>query len=142
MVKLIQFIGPNGKQKFNSEINNFTLPFRNLINPELIFEFDFGLHYMSHADILLNFIRGKHMFDFHPLVKASAFESDVIARFLGVKNVQSLMKHVGKQVDLEIESVLMSYKNDIKYYREYFNKVLGTEGRAKYLEWFESASKF
>merc|ERR1712050_580253 len=32
MVKIIQFIGPNERSKFDMAINNFTLPFRNLIN--------------------------------------------------------------------------------------------------------------
>ena len=102
-------------------------------------DIDFTLHYLCYCDTIFKFIQGKSYFDIYPIIKASEFESDILARKLGVKSVQSLMKIVGEQVNLETETVLKEYGEWVAGTRTYLQRIVGVEGKQQFLEWFEGA---
>lgn len=137
-VLIVQFVGPNGVDAVAVAGEKFILPFATFFGN--FHDADTAAHVVVYMDKVFEHIQGQSYFDVYPIVKATQFESDLLASALGVKSMQNGAKSLFGLVNQNIEGFAASAAPAVGDARDYVNKVTGPIGEAQFDSWFSSLS--
>jgi len=137
-VLIVQFVGPNGAEAIAIAGEKFIKPFATFFGN--IYDGHDAAHAVAYMDKVFDHIQGQSYFDVYPIVKATQFESDVLASALGVKSMQNGAKSVFGLVNQSIEEFAASAAPVVSDARDYVNEVTGHAGEAQFDSWFSALS--
>jgi hypothetical protein len=137
-VLIIQILGPEGTAALGDAFYNFVTPFEMFFTAIAIMPGTNTAHAIAYADKVCNHIQGRDYFNVYPMIKATQFESDVLANAFKVKSIQSAAKKACNSINEDIERFARDAAPVISDARGYVNGVTGSSGESKFDSWFAS----
>jgi hypothetical protein len=129
-----QFVGPAGMEAVAEAGQAFVTPFIAFVSAMNTPED--AVRAAVYADTLFNAAQGENYFNFYPVIKATKFESELIASALGVASVQNAARDMCSMINSKTESFLDGAAPVVSEARTYVHDVTGASGEAKFTAWF------
>jgi len=133
-VLAFQFVGPAGMEAVAVAGQEFITPFVAFVSAMNTPED--AVHAAVYSDALFNAAQGQNYFNFYPVIKATQFESELLASTLGFSNVQSAARSMCEVISTNTEAFLSEAAPVVSQARTYVHDVTGANGEAKFNAWF------
>jgi len=137
-VLIVQFVGPEGIGAVAAAGEQFIQPFIAFFGSLL--SGDDAAHAAAYMDKVFAHIQGQNYFNVYPIVKATQFESELLANAIGVKSMQKGAKDVFGAVNYSIEEFAATSAPVVSDARDYVNTITGPSGEAQFDAWFAALS--
>lgn len=137
-VLVVQFVGPNGIDAVTTASNEFAGPFINFFSAIDFSSHHDAAHIIAYFDKVMKNVVGQDFFNVYPVIAATQFESDLLAKAMGVSSVQSAAKEYAETANSIIEQAASENHKYVAEARAYVRQVVSSEGEARFDAWFSN----
>ena len=142
-VLAVQFVGPSGMGAVAVAAHEFIQPHYAFVSA-LIVSALYNTHdpqdavrAVVYSDRLFIAAQGQNLFNVYPVIKATQFESEMLASAFGVSNVQSAARAMCSVINTNVETFLIEAAQVVSQVRTYVHDVTGVKGETKFQVWFD-----
>lgn len=137
-VLAIQVVGPAGIEGVAVAFTEFITPFQTFVNG-LSVDPDAFFHAVVYMDKVFLSIQGRNYFDFYNVIKATKFESQLLAGLLQAPSVQHAAKFKCADFNKMVEDFASQGAAVVKEARIYIQGVTSASGEATFDVWFQTS---
>ena len=135
-VLAVQFVGPSGMEAVAVAAQEFIQPYDAFVSA-LMNDPQDAVRAVVYSDRLFIAAQGQNLFNVYPVIKATQFESEMLASAFGVSNVQSAARAMCSVINTNVETSLIEAAPVVSQVRTYVHDVTGVKGETKFQVWFD-----